>query len=125
MITIMKKVLKVVMWTALCVLFALLFGYVTMLLWNWLVPALFSGPVINFWQALGLLVLSKILFGSFGGGKHCGCGHRSGGHWKSRYYEKMSGMSPEDRERFKAKMKEKWCSRDRGTSGAESATSID
>lgn len=124
MVTIMKKGLKVIMWTLLCVAFGLLFGYITMLLWNWLVPSLFSGPVITFWQALGLLVLSKILFGSFGGGKHGKCGCGDGSHWKSRYYQKMSGMSPEDRERFKAKMKEKWCSRDRSTSSSETGTSI-
>lgn len=57
------------------------FGYVTMLLWNWLIPAVFSGPVITYWQALGLLVLSKLLFsgGHRGGHKHH---HRHGGSWK-------------------------------------------
>ena len=34
-----------------------------MVLWNWLVPTVFGLPMIRFWQALGLLVLSKILFG--------------------------------------------------------------
>lgn len=90
-----------------------LFTVVTMLLWNWLVPVLFSGPIISFWQAAGLLVLSKILFGGFGGGgkskwkkKHrcnnCGhtgdyegkCGPRS--HWKNKFQEKMNKMSDED-----------------------------
>ena|SRR5688572_10601687 len=119
----MNKGLKIVKWTVVCILFVLLFGYITMILWNWLVPAVFNGPLINFWQALGLLLLSKILFGGFGG-KHSGsCGHGAS-HWKHRYYEKMSGMSPEDRERFKAKMKEKWCSRDKDTSGTETGTSI-
>lgn len=103
----MNKVVKILAWSALCVLFVLGFGYFTMLLWNWLIPSLFNGPVINFWQALGILVLSKILFG-FGGGHHrCG-GHR-GYNWKRHYYEKFSNMSPEQREQFKARMKEKWC----------------
>lgn len=31
-------------------------------LWNWLVPAIFGGPVITFWQALGLNFLTSILF---------------------------------------------------------------
>ncbi len=85
-----------------------LMGLVTQTLWNWLVPELFSGPVLSFWQALGLLALSKILFWSFG---------RGGGHWKrqGRYWgpywaEKMKTMSPEERERLKQKMWEKWCS---------------
>jgi hypothetical protein len=77
-----------------------------MYLWNWLVPVLFNGPVISFWQTLGLLVLSKILFSGFGGKGHAP--HRWRGHWK----EKWQNMSAEDRERFKQKMKDKWCYRE-------------
>jgi len=40
------------------------FSLLVMLLWNWLVPALFHGPVINYLQAAGILVLSKIIFSS-------------------------------------------------------------
>ena len=44
---------------------------ITMLLWNWLIPTLFSGPVITYWQALGLIILSKILFSvGYGGSRH-------------------------------------------------------
>lgn len=87
-------------------------GWVTMLLWNWLVPDLFTGPVINYWQALGLLLLSKILFWGWGGKKHHhGPADANGAaHWKHRFYEKFSSMKPEDREAFKEKMKAKWCS---------------
>jgi hypothetical protein len=42
-------------------------GGVTMALWNSLMPAIFSLPAVSFWQALGLLVLSRLFFGSFGG----------------------------------------------------------
>jgi hypothetical protein len=75
----------------------------TMYLWNWLVPTLFHGPVIVFWQAFGLLVLCRLLFGGFGKG------HR--GHWKRHHYwrkhwqEKMANMSPEDREELRKKWK--------------------
>ena len=59
-------------------------GWVVMLLWNWLMPELFLGAhPINYCQALGVLLLSKILFGSFRGGCHSGRGwgrHR----WASR-----------------------------------------
>src|ERR1035438_6740135 len=41
------------------------FGYAIMSLWNWLMPAMFGLKTINFLQALGLLVLFKILFGGF------------------------------------------------------------
>jgi hypothetical protein len=42
------------------------FSAAVMLLWNWLMPAIFSLGMINFWQALGMLILSRILFGSYG-----------------------------------------------------------
>lgn len=44
-------------------LICFLFGWVTMLLWNWLVPVIFGLGTITFWQALGLIVLVKLVFG--------------------------------------------------------------
>jgi len=86
------------------VIFALIFltlgGFVVMLLWNWLTPALFGWPLITFWQALGLLVLSKILFGGFRGG-----GHRGGWYWRRRMMEKWERMTPEEREKFRQTMR--------------------
>lgn len=85
-------------------------GYVTMFLWNWLVPDLFHGPAVTYLQALGLLLLSKILFWGWGGKRHHAAPNEAGtSHWKHRFYEKFSSMKPEDREAFKAKMKAKWC----------------
>jgi hypothetical protein len=107
----MNKGLRILAWVALGLLAVLLFGLVTMSLWNWLVPVVFNGPVINFWQALGLFLLAKILFGGWGGKGHCH-GHpdaRSGAHWKARFYDKFSSMTPEERAAVKEKMKEKWC----------------
>lgn len=46
------------------------FGYVIMYLWNWLMPAIFGLTTITFWQAIGLGLLSKLLFGGFSGDKH-------------------------------------------------------
>ena len=40
-----------------------LFGWLFMLLWNWLMPAVFSFGVVTYWQALGILVMAKLLFG--------------------------------------------------------------
>jgi hypothetical protein len=67
-------------------------GLVVMLLWNWIVPVVFvGGRAIGYLQALGLLVLSRILFGGFRG--HGGWrGHR---HWR-----RWERMTPEERERF-------------------------
>ena len=39
-------------------------GYPLMLLWNWLIPTIFGLPEITLWQALGLSLLSTILFKS-------------------------------------------------------------
>ena len=48
--------------------FLALAGLATMVLWNWLMPALFDLPVVSYWQALGLLILSRVFFGRFRGG---------------------------------------------------------
>jgi hypothetical protein len=44
-----------------------LFGWVVMLLWNWLMPEIFGLKRISYWQGWGLLLLSSILFGRMGG----------------------------------------------------------
>jgi len=69
---------------------------VVMSLWNWLVPSLFRGPALQYWQAVGLLLLSRILFGSLRGrgGWH--------GHWRARMWrERWASMTPQERERFR------------------------
>jgi hypothetical protein len=81
---------------ALAILAVLLFGYGTMYLWNWLMPDLFHLAAINFYQAIGLVILSKILFGGIRmrGGGH-GWGYRK--YWKAKW----ENMTPEEREKFK------------------------
>ncbi len=69
------------------------FGFVVMTLWNWLAPALFGLHEITFWQALGLLILSKILFGLRGGPGH-------GADWRRRMQDRWQKMTPEEREQF-------------------------
>ncbi|HTX36152.1 MAG TPA: hypothetical protein VME43_14075 [Bryobacteraceae bacterium] len=70
-------------------------GLVVMSLWNWLAPAVFAGHTITFWQALGLLILSRILLGGWRG--------RPGypGHWRSRMMRRWEQMTPEEREKFR------------------------
>lgn len=55
-------------------LFAFLFGWAVMYLWNWLMPEMFGLPRIGYWQAWGLVLLSHILLkgGWGGGGNHGG-----------------------------------------------------
>ena len=89
------KVLKIVVLVLVAII---VFGFVTMQMWNWLMPAIFGLRAITFVQALGLLVLSKILFGGF---------HRHGGGrgWRRHMEERFAQMSPEERERFRAGMR--------------------
>lgn len=88
--------------------FLSLVSFAVMTLWNSLIPAIFGFNVITFWQAMGLFVLCKLLFG-FGRGK--GCGPWGGGGrapWMRRKMEeKLANMSPEEREQFKQKMRER------------------
>ena len=87
-----------------------LFTYVVLLLWNWLVPELFNGPELTYWQTLGVMILSKILFtGVMGHGRRPG-DHRDRhdhwfryehkhprDYWKKRFEEKMNGKVEEEK----------------------------
>jgi H+/Cl- antiporter ClcA len=98
-----KLVAKIVKIMLLAVLFVILFGifgYVVMRLWNWLMPALFGLHVIGYWQAIGLMVLSKILFGGFHRGRHGGSRR-----WRRRMSERWGRMTPEEREKFRESMR--------------------
>lgn len=70
-----KKGVKIFFFTLLGIAVAFLFGYIVMHLWNWLMPELFGLPKVGYWQAIGILLLSKIIFGFGGGG---------GGHDKTK-----------------------------------------
>ena len=74
------------------------FGGAVMLLWNSILPGLIHVGEITFWQALGIFVLAKILFGG-------GWGHR-GGPWGHRRHQWMH-MSEEEREKFRAEWKQR------------------
>jgi hypothetical protein len=61
---------------ALAVIFGFAFGYFVKLLWNWLMPSLFGFKLITFWQAFGIVILGKLIFGSsHASGRH---GHDHG-----------------------------------------------
>ncbi|HEX8068498.1 MAG TPA: hypothetical protein VF546_01005 [Pyrinomonadaceae bacterium] len=84
-------------------LFMALGGQIVMSLWNWLLPPLFGWREVNFWQALGLLALCRILFGGFGLN---GGGRRS--YARRRMDERYAHMTPEERERFRQGVRERW-----------------
>ena len=79
----------------------LLFSLVVMGLWNAILPSVLGIKSISFIQALGILVLSKILFGGFRGG------WRGGGTpgWKQKMKDKWDTMTPEQRDEFKSEWK--------------------
>ncbi len=107
----LMRVLKIALFA---VVAAGVLSFVVMSLWNVLMPGIFAVQAISFWQALGLLVLSKILFGGFR--PHAGGGPR----WRQRMFERWEAMTPEDRERFKQGMR-RGCGprRDTGTPTSE------
>jgi hypothetical protein len=75
------------------------FGSAVLYMWNWLMPAVFGLHPITYWQAVGLLGLSWILFGGMRGWfwprMHRGYGMG----------ERSARMTPEERERFRAGMR--------------------
>lgn len=77
-----------------------LFGFVTMALWNALLPGIFGLPVISFWQAAGLLILARLFFG---GGPAKWHNHREP-HLNSELRNKIKNMSPEQKRDFFRKM---------------------
>ena len=79
-------------------LFIGLGGVVVRELWNGLLPPLFNLPRVTFWQALGVLALSRILFGGFG----------RGGGGGSHYRRRWEAMTPEERERIRQRLRERW-----------------
>ncbi len=71
-------------------------GLVIVGLWNLLIPAILGLPAINFWQALGLFLLSRVLFGRFGGW--------GPGMAKARFVRGWKDLTPEERQRFRQAM---------------------
>ena len=76
-----------------------LFSLGLMLLWNAILPAVLGVKAITYLQALGIFVLSKVLFGfnsGWGGRRH---------RWREKMEEKWYNMTPDERENFKAEWK--------------------
>jgi hypothetical protein len=90
---------KVLKFVALAALSVCAFSVVVMLLWNAVIPDLFSGPGISFWQAAALLLLSHILLRGWSPWRHTnGWKHD---RWHHRFEKRLASMTPEERERFR------------------------
>ena len=112
------RVWKAVKILILVIVGVVVFGFVTMTLWNAVMPALLGLKAITFWQALALFCLSKILFGGF----HRHAGGRGG--WKRHMADRFANMSAEEREKFRAGMRgHSWC-RPRGDIPVAEQTSL-
>ena len=85
-----------------------LVGFTVSGLWNALLPALFGWHTITFWQAVGLLILARLLFGRLGGGGR-----------RRRFVWGRNDLTPEERERFRRAMEEKGRRRGCGGGGQE------
>ena len=100
--TISRK--KKLMFPFFMLLFLFVGGWVVMALWNAILPVVIPAvKVVSYWQAVGILLLSRLLFGGFKGHHRGGEGYRHPSFWK----EKMAQMTDEEKE----KCKEAWKSR--------------
>lgn len=79
-------------------------------LWNNVLVAVTGIRTVTFWQAMGLLILSRILFGGFKFGPPRGGSYYGGGpHWR----EKWRQMSDEERMKFRNEWHRRWRGEDR------------
>ncbi|MFK7772290.1 MAG: hypothetical protein AB8F94_09120 [Saprospiraceae bacterium] len=92
---------------AMVVLFVGIAGGVVMFLWNAIIPEVTGWKPLTYWQAIGLLILFKILFGGFGRGSRRHQQRRS--RWREMR-NKWKGMDPAERKQ----MKQKWMNMDEG-----------
>ncbi|MEO8590158.1 MAG: hypothetical protein ABI432_12365 [Flavobacteriales bacterium] len=81
-------------------------GAVVMLLWNAIIPGLTGWAILTYPQAVGLLVLCRLLFGGFK--KHHGGGSRwMGGGMNAEWREKWKHMNEEQRAEMRARWKDR------------------
>lgn len=74
-----------------------------MVLWNYVFSSFLH---IDYWQAMALFVLSKILFGGFRFGKH----RKAHQHFSNAGFDKkFMEMSDEERQQFKNQFKNRCC----------------
>jgi len=93
-----KRIVRVLKIAAIVTVAFTVFGFVVTHLWNYLMPVLFGLRPITFWQAVGLIVLGRLLFG--------GLGPRFGGApWRRHMRERWEQMTPEEREKFRGGMR--------------------
>ena len=76
---------------------------VIMLIWNAILPQVIGVTEVNYWQMLGILFLSKILFGGSKFGPN-----KSKFRKRSQMRKKFQSMTDEEKETFKSEWKSRW-----------------
>jgi len=80
--------------------FAAFFSLAVMLLWNAIMPNVFELQPLSYWQAAGLLILVRVLFGGFGLGHFWSHGRRGGFHHGNPMRERWMSMTDDERKEF-------------------------
>lgn len=97
-----QRVKKRIAFGALFIIAVFGLPYVVMLLWNAILPNVIGVKTISYLQAIGIFILSKILFGGFRFG-----GKRGQHKMKQHFKNKLMDMSDEERQAFRQKWKER------------------
>jgi hypothetical protein len=72
-------------------------------LWNGVLADVLSVKTITYWQAVGILVLAKILFGGF----PRRCGGRFGPPWR-RHMKRWHSLTPEQQDQMREEMRRRF-----------------
>ena len=97
------KIFHILKFMVLGAIFLTALGFGVRELWNCLIPDLFHGPVVTFWQALGLCLLGKLLFGWHGTGP--AKWNQSRDQWRKKMQQRMEHMTPEEKEKMRERFK--------------------
>lgn len=94
-----QRSMRLIKIVSVCSISLLALSLLIMLLWNSLIPEIFNGPAISYWQSVGLLLLVQILKFSFRPWNYRN--YQRGGYWQKKFEEKLASMPPEQRERIR------------------------
>lgn len=109
-----KSIGKCILMGVAFVAIAIMVIAVVMLLWNAIIPQVIGWSAITYWQAAGIFILARILFGKFGRPGNCRkCCSKKKEYKQGQIQEKLQNMSPQERREYirsqMAKHKRYWC----------------
>lgn len=88
-----------------------LFGIsaIVMWLWNFVIPPVTGFSVISYWQAMGLFLLSRILFGGFKFRRHHQQGKEHIQQAHAAFKDRFMEMNEDEKLQFKNQWKSRCC----------------